>query len=176
MQFKELRLAGAYVIDTEKREDERGFFGRIWCEKEFKDHGLASGILQTNVGFSPKKATLRGLHFQLPPYDEVKILRCTRGAVFDVIVDLRHESPTFKQWLGVQLTQDNYRMLYVPKGFAQGYITLTANTEVYYHTTQFYSPEHARGVRYDDPSFKIELPIQVEMISKSDKSWPDYED
>lgn len=174
MKFIETELRGAFIVETEKISDDRGFFARIWCKNEYERHGLESNILQSNVGFSVHRGTLRGLHFQLPPYDEVKIIRCTRGKVFDVIVDLRAESPTFKRWVGVELTQDNFRMLYVPKGFAQGYLTMDMNTEIYYHTSQFYAPGHAKGVRYNDSAFKIDWPGDIKVISAADRNWPDF--
>lgn len=176
MIFNKTKLNGAYIIEIEKHSDERGFFSRSWCNKELEDHGLNSKMVQANIGFSLKKGTLRGLHYQMPPHEEVKVVRCTMGAIFDVIVDLRPDSPTHKQWISVELNSENRKMIYVPEGFAQGYITLTDNTEMCYNTSQFYSPDFARGVRYDDPSFSIKLPIDVAVISKADKSWPDYED
>ena len=176
MIFNRTKLEGAYIIEIEKHGDERGFFSRSWCNKELEDHGLNSKMVQANIGFSLKKGTLRGLHFQMPPYQEVKVVRCTMGAIFDVIVDLRPDSPTYKQWVSVELNSENRKMIYVPEGFAQGYVTLTDNTEMCYNTSQFYAPDFARGVRYDDPSFSIKLPIDVTVISKADKSWPDYED
>lgn len=176
MIFNKTKLEGAYIIEIEKHGDERGFFSRSWCNKELEDHGLNSKMVQANIGFSLKKGTLRGLHFQMAPYQEVKVVRCTMGAIFDVIVDLRPDSPTYKQWVSVELNSENRKMIYVPEGFAQGYVTLTDNSEMCYNTSQFYAPDFARGVRYDDPSFSIKLPIDVTVISKADKSWPDYED
>ena len=174
MKFVEIELSGAHVIEPEKLGDERGFFARIWCEKEFADHGLKPGIVQSNVGFSPKAGTLRGLHFQIQPHAEIKVLRCPRGAIFDVIVDLRPESPTFKQWHGVELSAENGKMIYVPEGFAQGYLTLAENTEIYYHTSEFYHPESASGIRYDDAEFALEWPVPIEVISDQDQNWPDF--
>lgn len=176
MIFIQTKLKGAYIIEIEKLSDERGFFSRSWCNREFQDHGLNSKMVQANIGFSRKKGTLRGLHYQMPPHEEVKTVRCTMGAIFDVIVDLRSDSPTYRQWISAELNSENRRMIYVPEGFAQGYITLTDNTEIYYNTSQFYSPDFARGVRYDDPSFSIEWPINVKVISDADKSWPRYGD
>jgi dTDP-4-dehydrorhamnose 3,5-epimerase len=174
MIFNKTKLSDAYIIEIEKHEDERGFFSRLWCKKEFENHGLDSRLSQTNIGFSIKRGTLRGLHYQMLPYQEVKVVRCTMGAIYDVIVDLRPDSPTYKQWVSVELNSINRTMLYVPEGFAQGYITLVENTEMCYQTSQFYSPEFARGVRYDDPSFSIEWPIEVAVISEADKSWPNH--
>ena len=172
--FTETKLKGAYLIDLERREDQRGFFARSWCRKEFEAHGLNLQQVQVNVGFSVKKGTLRGMHYQTVPFREVKVVRCTMGAVYDVIVDLRTDSPTHKQWIGAELDSGNHRMIYIPEGFAHGYQTLADNTEIYYQTSQFYAPEYARGSRYDDPAFGIEWPIPVTIISDADRSWPDY--
>jgi dTDP-4-dehydrorhamnose 3,5-epimerase len=174
MTFRELKLKGAYTIDLERRVDTRGFFARSWCRKEFGVHGLCEEFVQINVGFSTKKGTLRGMHYQTAPNQEVKVVRCTMGSIYDVIIDLRPESPTFKQWTGVELNSDNRTMLYVPEGFAHGYQTLADNTEIYYQTSRFYAPESARGNRYDDPAFGVEWPLQVADISDPDRSWPDY--
>jgi len=130
--------------------------------------------VQANLAFSKRRGTLRGLHYQIAPYEEAKLMRCIRGAIYDVIIDLRPESPTYKRWLGVELTADNHKMLYVPKGFAHGYQTLIDNTETFYQASQFYSPESERGLRYDDPALAIEWPIDVQVISDKDRSWPDY--
>ena len=169
-------MEGSYFIEIQKHEDERGFFSRSWCKNEFEDHGLNTRLVQENIGFSLKKGTLRGLHYQIPPYEEAKVIRCTKGAIYDVIVDLRPDSKTYKQWLSIELNCDNRSILYIPEGFAQGYITLKNNTEIYYHTTQFYAPEFARGIRYDDSSIGINWPIKVSVISEADKNWPNYED
>jgi dTDP-4-dehydrorhamnose 3,5-epimerase len=170
--FKETILPGAYVIELEKINDHRGYFARVWCEREFQHHGLKTDLAQSNVGFSHRKGTLRGLHFQKAPHAEVKIVRCTRGAMFDVIVDLRRESPTYKQWVGAELSDENSRMIYVPEGFAQGYMTLIDNTEMNYHTSDFYSADTASGVRYDDPAFGIQWPFAATVISEQDRKWP----
>ncbi len=174
MKFVESPIQGAYIIEPERREDERGFFARIFCRNEFAQAGLKTDMLQANTGFSRRGGTLRGLHFQIAPHAEVKVVRCTTGRMFDVIVDLRPDSPTWKQWFGLELSQDNHKMLYVPEGCAQGYITLADDTEMYYLTTEVYHPESASGVRYDDPEFGIEWPAAVEVISQQDKQWPDY--
>jgi dTDP-4-dehydrorhamnose 3,5-epimerase len=174
MLFQETKLKGAYLIDLERREDHRGFFARAWCKNEFEEHYLNANFLQANVGFSLKKGTLRGMHYQIEPYQEVKVVRCTMGAIYDVIIDLRRNSLTYRQWIGVELTSDNRRMIYVPEGFAHGYQTLKDNTEIYYMTSQVYSPEFARGHRYNDPSFRITWPYEVECISDGDRAWPDY--
>jgi dTDP-4-dehydrorhamnose 3,5-epimerase len=173
--FEETKLSGAFIISVEKREDERGFFGRAWCLRELEEHGIFKNFVQANVSFNHQKGTLRGLHYQIDPYQEVKFMRCTRGAMYDVIVDLRPQSPTYKQWIGVELTADNYKMLYVPEGFAHGYQTLEDNTEVFYPTTQFYSPVAERGLRWNDPTFAISWPIPDKpIISEKDNSWADY--
>lgn len=174
MIFHKTTLSGAYVIEPEKIKDNRGFFARIWCQNEFRQQGLKTEWAQSNVGFNYRKGTLRGLHFQESPHAEVKIVRCPRGAIFDVIADLRPESPTYQRWFGVELSEENCKMIYVPEGFAQGYITLADNTEIYYHTTEFYRPESASGVRYDDSQFGISWPIEIAVISQQDRGWPDY--
>jgi dTDP-4-dehydrorhamnose 3,5-epimerase len=174
MIFKETPLSGAFVVEPERKEDHRGFFARVWCEQELRDRGLKPTIVQSNLGFSHRKGTLRGLHFQESPHSEVKLVRCTLGAMFDVVVDLRRESPTYKRWFGIELTQENRKMIYVPEGFAQGYITLEDNTEMCYHTSQSFNPKSASGVRYNDPEFGIQWPVPISVISDQDKSWPDY--
>jgi dTDP-4-dehydrorhamnose 3,5-epimerase len=174
MIFTQTGLPGAYSIDIERREDARGFFARSWCAQEFEAHALNPRMVQSNIGFSIKKGTLRGMHYQIAPDAEAKLVRCTAGAIYDVIVDLRPDSATHKQWVGLELSADNHRMLYVPEGFAHGYQTLVDNTEIYYQTSQFYAPASARGVRYDDPVFGIAWPLQVAVISDADAGWPDY--
>jgi dTDP-4-dehydrorhamnose 3,5-epimerase len=174
MIFQETKLPGAYVIEPERITDHRGFFGRIWCKNELKQKGLKAELAQSNVGFSYRKGTLRGLHFQEAPHAEVKIVRCTKGKLFDVIVDLRPESPSYKHWFGVELSEENRKMIYAPEGFAQGYITLADNTEMYYHTSEFYNPGSAFGVRYNDPEFGIVWPTEIVIISEQDKKWSDY--
>ncbi len=172
MKFTPLELSDAYLLEPERISDERGFFARLWCEKELVDHGLTAKIVQSNVGYNLKAGTLRGLHFQFEPHAEVKIVRCPRGAIFDVIVDLRPESPTYKQWYGTELSAENCRMILAPQGFAQGYLTLVDDTEIYYHTSEFYHPESASGVRFDDPEFGIKWPAAIEVVSAQDRSWP----
>ncbi|MCX9084504.1 MAG: dTDP-4-dehydrorhamnose 3,5-epimerase [Candidatus Methanoperedens sp.] len=174
MIFTETKLKGAFIIDIEKREDNRGFFSRVWCMKEFDEHGLNTRNFQSNIGFSPKKGTMRGLHYQLTPYEEAKLVRCTMGSIYDVIVDLRQESQTYKQWFALELTGENRRMVYIPERFAHGYLTLENNSEVFYQSSEFYYPEWARGIRYDDPAFRINWPIEVQVISENDKNWPLY--
>jgi dTDP-4-dehydrorhamnose 3,5-epimerase len=175
MLFSPTSLEGSYVIDLERREDDRGFFARAWCEREFAEHGLNARLVQCNVSFNPRRGTLRGMHFQRPPYAEAKLVRCTRGAIHDVIIDLRTGSATYKQWLGVDLTAENRRMLYVPEGFAHGYQTLEDQTEVFYQVSEFYTPEAEGGVRWDDPAFGIVWPDpEGAFLSDKDGSWPDY--
>lgn len=176
MIFKETPLKDACIIEIEKREDQRGFFARGWCQKEFEEHGLNSRLVQANISFNHKKGTLRGMHYQLAPFAETKLVRCTRGALYDVIIDVRPDSPTYKQWFGVELTGDNYRMLYVPEGFAHGFQTLEDNTEATYQVSEFYAPGHEQGVRYNDPAFAIQWPLEVQVISDKDRSWPEYSD
>jgi dTDP-4-dehydrorhamnose 3,5-epimerase len=156
--FTETELPGAFVVDLERREDDRGFFARTWCANEYAEHGLKTDVVQANVSFNPRRGTLRGMHFQHSPHAEVKIVRATRGAIYDVIIDLREGSPTFKRWLGVELTEDNRRALYVPEGFAHGYQTVVPDTEVHYLVTEFYTPSAEGGVRWNDPAFGIEWP------------------
>lgn len=174
MIFTETQISGSYLIDVKRIGDDRGFFGRLWCEREMEDMGLVSSIKQSNIGVSPLKGTLRGLHYQTAPHQEVKIIRCPRGAIYDVIVDLRPDSPTFKKWFAVELTAENNRMLYVPEGCATGYQTLVDDTEIYYHTSEFYHPESATGVRHDDPAFGIEWPLPIAAISDNDKNWKNF--
>ena len=174
MFFQGTKLKGSYIILPEKREDERGFFARTWCQKEFEAHGLVSRVAQTNACFSKSKGTLRGMHYQVAPCEETKLVRCTRGVIYDVVIDLRPQSPTFKQWMGVELTAGNYKMLYVPENFAHGYQTLEDNTEVVYLVSQFYSSESERGVRYNDPAFGMDWPLEVQVISDKDESWPGF--
>lgn len=174
MIFTETPLKGAYVIEISKIGDERGFFGRSWCGKEMEEAGLNPKIAQINTSVSKDKGTLRGLHFQIAPYQECKMIRCTRGAVYDMIVDIRPESPTFLKWFATELTEGNHKALYSPEGFAQGFITLEDDTEITYFTTEFYAPGMDRGVRYNDPQIGIELPIAPVVISEKDQTWPDF--
>jgi len=167
-------LHGAYVIDLEKREDSRGFFARAWCRREFEQHHLVPDLMQANLSYNTMKGTLRGMHYQAAPYGEVKLVRCTRGRLYDVIVDLRPESSTYGRWLGVELTADNRLMLYVPAGFAHGYETLEDNTEALYLVSEYYTPGAERGVRYDDPAFEIVWPLPVTSVSEKDQQWPNF--
>lgn len=174
MIFSKTELDGAYIINPELRKDERGFFARIWCEDEFKAHGLNTDLVQANMSRSNFKGTLRGMHYQTPPFAETKLVRCTKGAIFDVIIDIRKDSPTFKQWIGVELTEENHTMLYVPEGFAHGFLTLTDDAEATYLVTAFYNGEHERGIRYNDPAFGIEWPTSVTQISEKDAVHLDF--
>lgn len=174
MLFEEVGVKGAFVITPERRADERGFFARMFCDKELAERGLAVHIRQINTGFSPRSGTLRGLHYQARPHAEIKIVRCVRGAVYDVVVDLRPDSPTFKQWFGVELTAENGCLLYAPEGTAHGYLTLANDTELIYLTSHAYAPQAAHGVRFDDPAFGIEWPAEVRVVSQADRSWPDF--
>ena len=174
MIFVETKLKGAYIIEPERLEDERGFFSRTWCKREFEAHGLNPNVVQCNISFNRKKGTLRGMHYQVAPYEEAKSVRCTMGRVYDVIIDLRPNSKTFMQWIVVELTSANRKMIYVPKGFAHGFLTLEDNTEVFYQMSEFYAPECARGVRWNDPAFGILWPAVVTVISERDKQYPDF--
>jgi dTDP-4-dehydrorhamnose 3,5-epimerase len=174
MKFTETKLKGAFVIEIEKLNDDRGFFARSWCQKEFEAHGLKADLVQANVSFNRKKGTLRGMHYQVAPYQECKLIRCTRGAIFDVIIDLRLDSPTYKQWIGVELTADNYTMFFVPEDFAHGFQTLTDETEITYQVSQFYTPGSEKGIRFDDPTFDIQWPLEVTSMSDKDRTWPDF--
>jgi len=176
MILTETKLKGAYIIDVKRLEDERGFFGRSFCQKEFEAHGLSAHVRQANVSYNKKKGTLRGMHMQLAPHEESKLVRCTRGAIYDVIIDMRPDSATYKQWIGVELTADNYRMLFVPEGFAHGFITLADNTDVTYQVTAFYTPGAERGIRWNDPAFNIEWPIAPVVISEKDQAHADFEE
>lgn len=172
MRFTNAPLDGLYVVELERIEDERGFFARAWCEDEFGRLGLVTKFAQANVGFSKRRGTLRGMHYQISPHEEVKLVRCTRGAVFDVAIDLRCSSPTYKHWFGIELNECNQTMLYIPSGFAHGYQTLVDNSELYYQSSQSFFPESARGVRFDDPLYSIQWPLEVQVISVKDRSWP----
>lgn len=175
MEFRKTNLKDACLVTIKRIEDNRGYFARAWCRDEFLQHGLNPDILQLNVGFSHQSGTLRGMHYQLPPHAEAKFVRCTRGAIYDVIIDLREGSPTAGQWYGAELSADNGLMLYVPEGFAHGYQTLLDDTEMYYTTTALYAPTAARGVRFDDPAFGITWPLPVSMISTADRDWPAFQ-
>ncbi|HWF90742.1 MAG TPA: dTDP-4-dehydrorhamnose 3,5-epimerase [Terriglobales bacterium] len=174
MIFQETKLAGVFEIQIEAKADERGFFARTWCQQEFEDHGLNPRLAQCSVSFNTKKGTLRGMHHQAAPFPETKVVRCTQGALYDVVLDLRAQSPTFKQWIGVTLDAEKRNMVYVPEGCAHGFITLEAETEIFYQISEFFKPELSRGVRWNDPAFKIEWPAPVELISERDRTYPDF--
>jgi len=174
MLFTETELKGAFLIEPERREDFRGFFARTWCEKEAAAHTINPRVVQCNVSFNHRKGTLRGMHYQKSPFEEAKLVRCTMGGIHDVIIDLRRDSPTFTRHVGAVLTADNRRMLYIPEGFAHGFQTLEDNTEVFYQMSQFYSPEHAAGVRWNDPTFGIQWPIPEPIILERDGSYADF--
>lgn len=174
MIFHKTPLDGARVIELEKRGDDRGFFARLFCEKEFAAEGLETRFVQINNSLSSKRGTLRGLHYQLPPSGEVKVVRAIRGALYDVIVDLRAGSPTFGKWFGAELSAENRMMMYVPRGFAHAFITLTDDTEALYLVSDFYAPECERGLRFNDPAFGIEWPIEPVEVSEKDRAWPDF--
>ena len=174
MIFRETNLKGVYLIELEKREDDRGFFARSFCREEFAAHGLNPSVAQCNVAFNHKKGTLRGLHYQVAPFEEVKLVRCTRGSLYDVCVDLRPGSPTFKRHFGAVLSSRQHNMVYIPEGFAHGLQTLEDDTEVFYQMSQVFSPESARGVRWNDPAFGIEWPAAVRTMTEKDKTYPDF--
>jgi dTDP-4-dehydrorhamnose 3,5-epimerase len=172
MHFIDTNIPGAKVIYPSPHEDHRGRFMRAWCTREFTDHGLDFLPVQANLGFSAQEGTVRGMHFQEAPALEAKLVRCTRGSIFDVVLDLRPESPAYGQWYGIELSADNGQMLYVPELCAHGYQTLQKQTEMYYMASQVYNPSAARGVRYDDPAFNIRWPLPVTAASEQDRSWP----
>ena len=168
MKFLETPLKGSYIIKIDKMGDDRGFFARLFCKKEFCEIGLSTDFKQINNSFTALKGTIRGLHYQLTPKSEVKIVRCISGSLFDVILDLRPDSPNFGQWFGETLSAENRTMMYVPRGFAHGFLSLTDNTEVIYFSTEFYSPRHEKGIRFDDVKFNIEWPIEIVEISSKE--------
>lgn len=174
MKFKPLPLAGAFLIEQERYRDDRGYNARVWCEREFSEAGIPTDLAQINVIYNFKRGTLRGLHFQHPPFEETKLFRVTRGALYDVIVDLRRESPTFLQWTSVELRAGDGMMLFVPARFGQGFQTLEDDTELTYQVGAPYTPEYGDGFRYDDPLFKIDWPMPPTVISDKDAGWPDF--
>jgi dTDP-4-dehydrorhamnose 3,5-epimerase len=175
MKFTPTEIADVFVVELEKREDDRGFFARGFCQREFEEHGMVSQVVQANISYNKYKGTLRGMHYQVSPYEETKFLRCTKGAVYDVIIDMRPESLSYMKWFGVELTDKNYKMLYVPRNFAHGFQTLEDETEVMYLVSEFYAPQSERGVRFDDPAFNIQWPLEVAQISEKDAAWPNYQ-
>lgn len=172
MRFTETGVAGAWVIDPTSHEDDRGRFFRAWCSRELAEHGINFLPVQANMGFSVRKGTVRGMHFQVEPALEAKLVRCTRGAMFDVALDLRPDSPSYGKWFGAELSAENGRMLYVPEHCAHGYQTLEDRTEMYYMTSQFYTPSAARGARFDDPALRIRWPLSPTVVSEQDRNWP----
>jgi len=174
MVITETKLSGAFVIELDYFEDERGFFAPLWSHREFSAAGLPASFVESNLSFNKNKGTLRGMHYQLPPHEQVKLVRCTRGSIYDVIIDLRQGSPTFKQWLALEMSADNHLMLYVPGEFAHGYLTLEDNTEVCYQTSSYYAPEHGRGVRWNDPAFNISWPADRPIIIDRDRDYEDF--
>ena len=174
MRFTETRLKGAFIIEPERLEDDRGFFARTFCQKEFEAQGLNPKIVQCNISYNKHKGTLRGMHYQVAPMAEAKLVSCTRGAIYDVIIDLRHGSPTYCQWFAEELNTENRKMIYIPEGFAHGFQSLEDDTEVFYQMSEFYSPEHARGVRWDDPVFGIKWHERQRIISTKDKNYTNY--
>jgi dTDP-4-dehydrorhamnose 3,5-epimerase len=172
MRFTETNVAGARIIDPSPHQDDRGRFMRAWCTREFAENGLNFLPVQANMGFSVHKGTVRGMHFQQAPALEAKLVRCTRGTIFDVVLDLRVESPSYSQWYGAELSAENGRMLYVPEGCAHGYQTLESCTEMYYMASEFYTPSAARGARFDDPMFGIQWPLAATAVSEQDRNWP----
>lgn len=174
MNFTETPLAGAFLIEPQRRDDARGWFARTYCAREFEAHGLPTHMVQTNMSLTRKKGTLRGMHYQLAPDAEDKLVRCVQGAIFDAIVDLRPQSPTYRRWFGAELSADNGRMLLVPKGFAHGFVTLADDAAVTYQVSAYYAPQSEAGARYDDPAFGIEWPVAVLDMSEKDRNWPPY--
>lgn len=172
MRFLETGLKGAFIIELDKKEDNRGFFSRTFCKKEFEEHNLKTKFVQCNTSFSQKKGTLRGMHYQAYPYCETKLVRCTKGSVYDVIIDLRKDSETYCKWIGVELSEANGKSLYIPEMFAHGFITLEDESSVFYQVSEFYSQEHERGALYSDPKFGIHWPLELSCISEKDAKAP----
>jgi dTDP-4-dehydrorhamnose 3,5-epimerase len=174
MIFHETKLLGVYRIGIEPHVDNRGLFARSWCQQEFEGQGLNPRLVQCSLSYNARKGTLRGLHYQAEPHPEAKLVRCTKGAIYDVVVDLRRDSPTFKEWVGVVLTDESREMIYVTEGCAHGFLTLEDSTEVSYQISEFYRPDLAKGVRWNDPAFEIEWPGEVRVISERDQAYPDF--
>jgi dTDP-4-dehydrorhamnose 3,5-epimerase len=174
MIFIPTNLEGAFVIEIQKLTDERGFFARTFCQREFHDHGVNIQVAQCNLSYNRAKGTLRGMHFQVFPHEEAKLVSCTQGAIHDVIVDIRPDSPTYRQHFAIELTAEANNALYVPEGFAHGFLTLVPDTYVFYQMSEFYAPGSARGFRWNDPAFDIEWPAEIKMISDRDAQYPDY--
>jgi len=176
MIFNKTKLKGAFLIEIEKKEDYRGFFARTWDATIFEENGLTTNLAQCNISLTKKKGSIRGMHYQKAPYEEVKLIRCTKGKIFDVIIDLRPESETYKQWESFELSSENYKMLYVPEDFAHGFQSLEDNTEIFYQVSQFYTPEAEKGVRWNDPTFNIKWPLVATEISEKDKNIKNFSD
>ena len=174
MRFINMEIEGCFIIEIEKESDVRGFFARTWDKEIFKSQNLNENLLQSSISFNNKKGTIRGMHFQIAPYSETKLVRCTRGSIFDVIIDLRKNSKTFKKWISVGLSEENYRTVYMPEGVAHGFQTLENNTEVFYQMTQFYMSKFARGIRWNDSQFSITWPIKSPILSEKDGKYPDF--
>lgn len=174
MKFEKTTLAGVYVVEMERLTDERGFFARTFCRDEFAARGLDSRVAQCSASFNQRRGTLRGMHYQAAPFAEAKLVRCTMGAIYDVVIDLRPASETFKRWFAVELSAANRRALYIPEGFAHGFLTLADESEVFYQISEFYHPECSRGVRWDDAAFRIEWPFEPHVISERDRAFPDF--
>jgi len=175
MEFLKTKLPGVFEIQIEAKPDDRGFFARTWCQKEFESQGLEGKLVQCSLSFNKRKGTLRGMHYQIAPHEETKVVRCTQGAIYDVVLDLRPKSPAFKNWTGVELTAEKRNMIYVPQGCAHGFLTLEDRCEVIYQMSEFQYAESSRGVRWDDPAFQIEWPTEVEVISERDRTYPDFQ-
>jgi dTDP-4-dehydrorhamnose 3,5-epimerase len=176
MKFIETKIKGSFIITPDPICDERGFFARTFCRREFEEHGLNSDLVQCNISFNKTKGKLRGMHYQAKPYAEAKLIRCTAGAICDVIIDLRSDSSTFRQWLIVYLSAENHKLFYIPEGFAHGFQTLTDNAELIYHHSTFYNPDYERGLRYDDPALAITWPLPAGVISVRDQCYPLIDD
>jgi dTDP-4-dehydrorhamnose 3,5-epimerase len=175
MIFHRTKLQGVFEINLDTKPDERGFFARSWCKNEFESNGLNPTLVQCNISLNTRKGTLRGMHYQVSPHAEAKLVRCTHGAIYDVVLDLRPQSPTFKEWIGVVLTAVNRHMIYVPEGCGHGFLTLEDESEVFYQMSEFYNAESARGVRWDDPAFQISWPTEVKLLSERDRTYPNFE-
>jgi len=174
MIFKKTNLEGAFIVEIQRLEDGRGFFARSFCQREFQEHGLNPNLAQCNISFNKVKGTLRGMHFQVAPHEEAKLVRCTQGAIHDVIIDLRPDSPNYMHHFAIDLTAEAHNALYVPEGFAHGFLTLAPETCVFYQMSEFYAPGYARGFRWNDPAFNLKWPVEIEMISERDANYPDF--
>jgi dTDP-4-dehydrorhamnose 3,5-epimerase len=175
MNFIETPLEKVFVLELNRFEDERGFFARSWCREEFESRGLNPNLAQCSISFNRKKGTLRGMHYQIKPYEEAKLVRCTMGAIYDVVIDLRPGSPTIKKWFAVELSAKNHKTLYIPEGLAHGFVTLEDNSEVFYQISELYHPECSKGVRWDDPAFAIKWPTTPKIIAARDSGYEDFE-